>query len=153
MRRRSLLVSLAVLACTPAASARLVVVAGGDRAATFADVSCGAVSQVALPGRARTVAVAPDGSRAWFGVGGRVVAVDLAARQAGAPIAVGRSVTALAASADGARLYAARRGGIAVIDTGNGAVVGSIVTGGAPSGLAVSRDGARLAALDGPRIV
>ena len=37
-------------------------------------VETAAVARVALPGRARTVAVAPDGSRAWFGVGSRVFA-------------------------------------------------------------------------------
>src|SRR6476469_6701615 len=117
MRRWPLLLGLVVLACPPAACARLVAVAGADRAATFTDVSNGAVAQVALPGRARTVAVAPDGSRAWFGVGSRVVAVDLASREAAPPIAAGGRVGALAVSPDGARVYTARPGGIAVIGT------------------------------------
>ena len=143
-----LLLGLVVLACPPAACARLVAIAGADRAATFTDVSNGAVAQVALPGRARTVAVAPDGSRAWFGVGARVVPVDLASRQAGAPIRVGGRVTALAVSSDGARVYAARPGGIAVIGTSE-----VIHVDGTPRALAISRGGTRLAALSGPRIV
>src|SRR6478609_2395927 len=148
MRRCSLLLGLVVLACPPAACARVVAIAGADRAATFTDVSNGTVAEVALPGRARTVAVAPDGSRAWFGVGARVVPVDLASRQAGAPIRVGGRVTALAVSSDGARVYAARPGGIAVIGTSE-----VIHVDGTPRALAISRGGTRLAALSGPRIV
>src|SRR6478672_5130186 len=147
MRRWSLLLPLLAVCAAPA-HARVVAIAGADRAATFTDVSNGAVAQVALPGRARTVAVAPDGSRAWFGVGARVVPVDLASRQAGAPIRVGGRVTALAVSSDGARVYAARPGGIAVIGTSE-----VIHVDGTPRALAISRGGTRLAALSGPRIV
>src|SRR6476646_5151926 len=147
MRRWPLLLGLVVLAWPPAACARVVAIAGADRAATFTDVSNGAVAQVALPGRARTVAVAPDGSRAWFGVGSRVIAVDLAGRQAAAPISVGGRVTALAAAPDG-RVYAARRGAIAVVGT-----PGVILLHGTPRALAISRGGTRLAALAGPRVL
>src|SRR6476659_7328824 len=115
MRRWSLLLPLLAVCAAPA-RARVVAIAGGDRAATFTDVSDGSVARVALPGRARTVAVAPDGSRAWFGVGSRVIAVDLAGRQAAAPISVGGRVTALAAAPDG-RVYAGRRGAIAAVGT------------------------------------
>src|SRR3954454_22123662 len=111
--RRSLplLALLALLACAPLAGARVVVVAGGDRAATLTDVSTDRVAgRVALPGRARTVAVAPDGSRAWLGAGRRVVPVDLTARTGGAPIPVGANVTGCPVPPDGARLYASRRG-------------------------------------------
>ena len=83
MRPSTLFVVLACLAgaLAPAAAARVVVVAGGDRAATLVDVSTNAVvARVALPGRARTVAVAADGSRAWVGVGSRVFPIDLASR-------------------------------------------------------------------------
>src|SRR5512133_1061773 len=104
MRRRSLVLPLALLACAPSAEARLVAIAGGDRTATFTDVSDNRVARVALPGRARTVAVSPDGSRAWFGVGSRVVAVDLASRSAAAPIALRGRITSLAISPDGERL-------------------------------------------------
>src|SRR5215211_5331147 len=144
--RRSLLVPLFVLACAPAASARVVVVAGGNRAATLVDVSTNAVAaRVTLPGRTRTVAVAPDGSRAWFGVGSRVIAVDLASRAAALPIAVRGRISALTMSADGERLYAARRGAIDAIDTTTGAVAGAIRTGAAPiRALAASPDGTRL---------
>ena len=95
MRRWSLLPLLALAACAPQAQARVVAIAGGDRAATFAVVSTGSVARVELPGRARTVAVSPDGSRAWFGVGSRVVAIDLASRIAAPPIAAGGRDTVL----------------------------------------------------------
>src|SRR5690349_393383 len=146
MRRWSLLLPLLAV-CAPPAHARVVAIAGGDRNATFADVSNGRVARVALPGRARTVAVAPDGSRAWFGVGSRVIAVDLATRQAAAPISVGGRVAALAAAPDG-RVYAGRRGGIAVVGTRD-----VIHLRGPPRALAISRGGTRLAALAGRRVV
>src|SRR4051794_22136397 len=142
--RRSLplLALLALLACAPVAGARVVVVAGADRAATLTDVSTDRVAgRVALPGRARTVAVAPDGSRAWLGVGSQVVPVDLSARIARAPIPVGARVTALAVSPDGARLYAAVRGQITTIDTAGTAASGAIRTpGGTVRAIAASSD-------------
>src|SRR4051794_12285573 len=156
MRRTlPLLALLALVACVPAASARVVVIAGGDRAATLTDVSTDRVAgRIALPGRARTVAVAPDGSRAWLGAGSRVVPVDLTARVAAAPIAIGARIPGLAVSPDGARLYAARRGQIATIDTAGPAVSGRIRTPGATArALTASRDGTRLAALSGDRLL
>jgi DNA-binding beta-propeller fold protein YncE len=149
--RRPLL-SLALLAAAvPAASApaRVVVIAGGDRFATLTDVSTNAVvARVALPGRAHTVALAPDGSRAWLGAGRLLVPVDLATRAAGTPVVLRGRVTALAMSPDGTRLLAARRGAIDLVGEG------SIPTPGATArALAVSPDGTRVAALAGSRLL
>src|SRR5438046_3121682 len=131
--RRRLLVLLPALLCAPCAQARLVVIAGGDRAATFTDVSTNGVTQVALPGRARAVAVSPDGSRAWFAVGSRVIAIDLSSRATAAPITLRGRISSLAISRDGERLYAARRGAIDTIETASGAIAGAIRTGAAPA--------------------
>jgi YVTN family beta-propeller protein len=157
MRRFTLLTTLlAALAVAPAADARVVVVASGDGAATLTDVTTNKVAaRVAVGGRTRAAAVAPDGSRGYVAAGTRVVAIDLATRAiAGAANARG-TVTAIAASDDGHRLYAARRGAIDVIDAPTMTVIASIALGANARGtaLAVSSDATRaVVVLDSKRV-
>ena len=81
MALRILVLAVTALAVTaPGAGARVLVVAAGERA-VLVDVRTDTVTgSVAMPGRARDVAMAPDGSRAWVAAGRDVVAVDLSTR-------------------------------------------------------------------------
>src|SRR6478672_2106618 len=145
--RRLLLASLAALLVLPAgAGARVVIVAGGDGAATLTDVTTNrVVARIALGGRTRAAAAAPDGSRGFVASGNRVVAIDLATRAVVGSATVGGPVTALAVSRDGQRLYAARRGALDVIDAGAMVARARIDLGARASGaaLAVSGDATR----------
>src|SRR4051812_38618966 len=142
------LVAAALLA-PAAASARVVLVATGDGAATLTDVATNAVvARIPVGGRTRATAAAPDGSRGYVAAGVRVVAIDLTTRQPVGAATLAGVPTALAVSADGARLYAARPGAIDVIDPATFAVLGSIrlPRTSKPISLAVSSDGTRAAA-------
>lgn len=136
--------AMALLALAPAAHARVVVVASGDRAATLTDVTTNKVAaRIAVGGRTRAAAVAPDGTRAYVATGRRVVAIDLGTRAvAGTAVARG-TVTALAASSDGQRVYAARGGALEVIDAPTMTVRSAIALGrrSHPGSLAVADDG------------
>src|SRR5918995_770466 len=78
MALRSLVLALAGLAlAAPAVGARVLVVAAGERA-VLVDVRTDTVAgSVAMPGRARDVAQAPDGSRALVAAGRGIVPGDL----------------------------------------------------------------------------
>ena len=82
MRRLTpVLAVLFAFALVPAAHARVIVVAGGDGAATLTDVTTNKVAaRIAVGGRSRAAAVAPDGTRGYVAAGRRVVAIDLASR-------------------------------------------------------------------------
>jgi Ca2+-binding RTX toxin-like protein len=146
MHRLSALSALAfaLLAVAPAAHARVVVVASGDAAATLTDVTTNKVAaRIAVGGRTRAAAVAPDGTRAYVATGRRVVAIDLGTRAVvGTAVARG-TVTALAASSDGQRVYAARPGALEVIDAPTMTARSAIALGrrSHPSSLAVADDG------------
>ena len=127
---RFLVPSLLALAVAPAAHARVVVVASGDASATLTDVTTNKVAaRIAVGGRTRAAAVAPDGTRGYVGTGRRVVALDLGTRAVVGMATAGGPVTALAASSDGQRLYAARAGAIDVLDAPTMTVRASIALG------------------------
>src|SRR4051812_14585744 len=149
--------ALASLVLAPAAGARVLLVATGDANATLTDVSSGkVVARVAVPGRTRAVAVAPDGVRGYVAAGGSVAAIDLNGRAAAGTLALPGTPAALAISGDGMRLVAARRGALDVIDPATLTVIRSIALGTArkaPTALAVSADGTKgVAVLDAKRV-
>jgi Ca2+-binding RTX toxin-like protein len=138
------ILAAATLAVAPSADARVVVVASGDSAATLTDVTTNkVVARVAVGGRTRAAAVAPDGTRGYVATGRRVIALDLGTRAGVGTAVVRRTVSALATSSDGQRLYAARPGAIDVIDAPTMTVRASIALGrrSRPRSLAVSDDG------------
>jgi len=104
------LAALLALLLAGSASARVIVVADGGPSASLLDVRTNALAGrlTSLPGPARAVAAAPDGSRAFLGTGDQVLAVDLTTRLPSAATRVGGRVTALAVAPDGARVYASR---------------------------------------------
>ena len=138
------LAAVVALAAAPSAHARAIVVASGDGAATLTDVTTNkVVARVAVGGRTRAAAVAPDGTRGYVATGRRVIALDLGTRAAVGTAVAGGTVGALAASSDGQRLYAARAGAIDVVDAPTMTVRASIPLGrrSHPTSLAVSDDG------------
>src|SRR3954449_7137318 len=71
----------AALLAPSAASARVVLVATGDGAATLTDVATNqVVARIPVGGRSRAVAAAPDGSRGYVAAGTRVLGIDLTTR-------------------------------------------------------------------------
>src|SRR3954469_11651282 len=142
------LVAAALLA-PAAASARVVLVATGDGAATLTDVATNqVVARIPVGGRTRATAAAPDGSRGYVAAGVRVVGIDLTTRQPVGAATLAGAPSALAVSADGLRVYAARPGAIDVIDPGTVAGLGWIrlPRTSNPTSLAVSSDGTVAAA-------
>src|SRR3954463_9425464 len=105
------LIAVALLA-PAAASARVVLVATGDGAATLTDVVTNQiVARIPVGGRSRAAVAAPDGSRGYVAAGTRVLGIDLATR-----LPVGAANLAGAAGAPAgrrarARPRRARRGG------------------------------------------
>src|SRR4051812_11380799 len=76
----------AALLAPAAASARVVLVATGDGAATLTDVATNQVAaRIPLGGRTRATAPAPDGPRRYGGGGGRVVAIPLSTPRSTGP--------------------------------------------------------------------
>src|SRR4051794_40159280 len=118
MRRLVTLALLAAALLAPAdAHARVVVVAADRAEVALLDVSHNAVTgRIALPGRARAVATAPDGSRAYMAAGRTVTAVDLGARAATATARLGTAASAVATSPDGARVYVTHGRALDVLD-------------------------------------
>src|SRR3954451_17569992 len=95
----------AALLAPAAASARVVLVATGDGAATLTDVATNqVVARIPVGGRTRAVASAPDGSRGYVAAGARVLAVDLTTRLPVGAANLRGAPGALAVSADGVRL-------------------------------------------------
>jgi DNA-binding beta-propeller fold protein YncE len=71
----------AALLAPAAASARVVLVATGDGAATLTDVATNqVVARIPVGGRSRAAVAAPDGSRGYVAAGTRVLGIDLANR-------------------------------------------------------------------------
>src|SRR4051794_39758661 len=141
------LVAAALLAPS-AASARVVLVATGDGAATLTDVATNAVvARIPVGGRSRAVAAAPDGSRGYVAAGRGILRLDLTTRLPGGAANIAGPPAAPAVRADGARLYAARRGALDLVDATTFAVLGSIrlPRTSNPTALAVSSDGTRAA--------
>src|SRR3954451_17345336 len=139
----------AALLASAAASARVVLVATGDGAATLTDVATNQVAaRIPLGGRTRATAAAPDGSRSHVAAGVGVVAIALTTRQPVGAATLAGAPSALAVSADGLRLYAARPGAIDVIDSATFSVLASVrlPRTSNPTSLAVSGDGTRAAA-------
>jgi DNA-binding beta-propeller fold protein YncE len=145
--RRLLPALIALAACLLPASlaeARVVVVATGDGTATLTEVSTNRVSaRIPVGGRARGVAAAPDGSRAYVAAGSRVVAIDLGTRRVVGAARLASAVTSLAITPDGARLLAGRSGAVDVVDTGGLRVTSTIRIGAVAGPVAASPDGAR----------
>src|SRR4051794_3261989 len=138
----------AALLAPSAASARVVLVATGDGAATLTDVATNqVVGRIPVGGRSRAVAAAPDGSRGYVAAGRRGLGIDLSTRPPGGAAAIAGTQSTLAVSADGRRLYAARRAALDVIDPATFAVLGSVrlPRTSNPTSLAVSSDGTRAA--------
>ena len=79
---RTLLVGLIVFLLVPAAAqARVIVVATNTADAVLLDTRSNSVAgTVALPGRTRAVAAAPDGGRAFVAAGITVSVIDLNTR-------------------------------------------------------------------------
>jgi DNA-binding beta-propeller fold protein YncE len=154
----SLLLSMATAAALAApAHARVLLVAAGDANATLVDVSSGRlVARVAVPGRARAVAVAPDGVRGYVAAGAGVAAIDLNGRVTAGDLQLTGTPTALAIGANGARLAAARKGALDIIDPVGLTVMRSADLGAQarrPIAVAVSADSTKaVVALDGKRI-
>src|SRR3954453_12834446 len=96
----------AALLAPSAASARVVLVATGDGAATLTDVATNqVVARIPVGGRTRATAGAPDGARAYVAGAVRGFRIEFPPRQpVGAATLAGAS-SALAVSADGLRLY------------------------------------------------
>src|SRR3954466_7160308 len=139
----------AALLAPSAASARVVLVATGDGAATLTDVATNkVVTRIPVGGRSRAGAAAPDGSRGFVAAGTRVIGVDLTTLLPAGAATLPGAPAAIAVSADGQRLYAARRGAIDVIDATTFAVLGAIPLPrrSNPTSVAVSSDGTRAAA-------
>src|SRR4051812_42953781 len=139
----------AALLAPAAASARVVLVATGDGAATLTDVATNQVAaRIPLGGRTRATAAAPGGSRGCVAGGGRVGAFGRTTRQPVGAATLAGAPSALAVSADGLRLYAARPGAIDVIDSATFSVLASVrlPRTSNPTSLAVSGDGTRAAA-------
>src|SRR4051794_31869810 len=138
----------AALLAPSAASARVVLVATGDGAATLTDVATNqVVARIPVGGRSRAAAAAPDGSRGYVAAGTRVLGIDLTTRLPVGAANVPGAPSALAVSADGLRLYAARPGALDVIDSATFAILASIrlPRTSNPTSLAVSSDGTRAA--------
>src|SRR5258706_16394961 len=108
----ALLAMLAGCLLLPAAAgARVVIVAGGDGAATLTNVSTNRIAaRIPVGGRSRAAAASPDGSRGYVAAGNRVVALDLTPFLPAGEAALPAPPTAPAASADGPRLFARPRG-------------------------------------------
>src|SRR4051812_44544650 len=119
---------LAVALLLPAAaSARVAVVASGTTKAVLVDTGSNAVAgALALPGRTRAVAAAPDGTRAFVAAGNQVVAIDLAARARSGAIGLPSRPVALAVSSDGARILALRGRALELLDAATLARLGAI---------------------------
>src|SRR3954462_12804791 len=147
----------AALLAPSAASARVVLVATGDGAATLTDVATNAVvARIPVGGRSRAVAAAPRsragaagpaGSRGYVAAGRRILGIDLTTRLPVGAANIAGTPAALAVSANGARLYAARRGALEVIAAATFAALASIrlPRTSNPTSLAVSSDGTRAA--------
>ncbi|HEY5257776.1 MAG TPA: glycoside hydrolase domain-containing protein, partial [Candidatus Baltobacteraceae bacterium] len=96
-----------------------------------------AIVQAAPPGRRIPIAYVEN-----YG-DNTVTPVDLHARVAGAPIAVGSGPRDAALDADGTRLYVADRNSnqLSVVDTIAGKTIATVAVGNAPSGTAITPDG------------
>jgi len=150
-----LLAAVAAAVTPAAASARSIVVAGGDSAAQLVDVSSGRIeARLDVGGQTRGAAVAPDGSRGYVSGANRVVAIDLATNQVVAQTMTPRRLLALAISPDGTKLYATRSGAVDVIDTATMTTARSIAVGrSSPDAIAISADGGRaVVLLDAKRV-
>ena len=135
---------LAALALPATAQGRVVVVAADRARAELLDVSSNTITgRVALPGQARAVATAPDGSRAYVTAGHGVSAIDLGARAVTATARLGGAVTAVATSPDGARVYATRGRALEVIDAAAMRRLAAIRLPRRARALAVAPDGTR----------
>ncbi len=105
-------------AATPAAHARVAVVATGDeRPAITAFGGTEVVARPDVGGATRAVTASPDGARAFVAADRRVVRIDLTTNEAaGGTVDLGSNVVHLDISGDGGRIFAARRGAIDIID-------------------------------------
>src|SRR5829696_2134006 len=146
--RRFLALGFALALLAPAAAeARVVVVAVDRPQAALLDVTTNQVAaRVALPGRARAVAMAADGSRAYVAAGRGVTAIDLASRTAVGSVQMRGLATAVAVAPNGARVYATRARALDVIDAATLRPLAAIRLPGAARALAVTPDGTRAVA-------
>ncbi len=139
---------LAVASATALGVAGLVALAGPAHAVTVPTV----VTAVPVDSRPFSVAVTPDGSRAYVtNIGsGDVVVVDTATNTRLATVPTGWFTTGVAISPDGTRVYATyqssqtRTGQLAVISTATNTVIATVSTGAQATAVAVSPDGARV---------
>jgi len=154
MRRLFALVFALLLLAPAAAHARVVVVALDRPQAALLDVTTRQIAaRVALPGRARAVATAADGSRAYVAAGRGVTAIDLASRAVAGRAALPGTATAVAVAPDGARVYATRGRVLDVIDAATLRPLAAIRLPGAARALAVTPDGTRAIATLRNRVV
>lgn len=137
-------VSLGDLAISP--DGRRVLV-GGRGTVEVIDTTRDAVSgSLAARADVESVAVAPDGRRAWVTVAGGVVqSFGLDGTDGGPAVTVGRGPEGVAFAPDGSRAYVANSGSdtVSVIDTATGVVTPVPVPAG-PVDVAVSPDGSRV---------
>ena len=139
---RPLLLSLAVLLIVPAAaSARVVIVATDTANAVLIDTRTNTVvGSVALPGKTRAVAAAPDGTRGYLAAGATVSIIDLAARTGAGSAVLPGTPLALAVTADGTQIWAARKGAIDLVDIATARRIGERKLSGTPVDMAITDD-------------
>ncbi|MCP9490930.1 MAG: hypothetical protein MSC31_13825 [Solirubrobacteraceae bacterium MAG38_C4-C5] len=134
----------AIAVATPAAHARVAVVAtGDDRPAITAFGGTEVVARPDVGGATRAVTASPDGARAFVAADRRVVRIDLTTNEAaGRSVDLGSNVVHLDTSGDGGRIFAARRGAIDIIDAATLERIDTVEVDGYRYGpFAVSNDG------------
>ena len=139
---RPLLLAFAMLLCVPAAaSARVVIVATDTSNAVLIDTRTNAVvGSVALPGKTRAVAAAPDGTRGYLAAGATVSIIDLAARRGAGSATLPGTPLALAVTADGTQIWAARKGALDLVDIATARRIGERKLAGTPVDMAITDD-------------
>ncbi|RAJ50750.1 putative repeat protein (TIGR01451 family) [Streptomyces sp. KhCrAH-43] len=109
---------------------------------------------IAVGGAPRSVALAPDGTRAYVSDYSRnnskVSVIDTTTDTVTATIATGKNQEQLSVTPDGSRVYVANAGSasVSVIDTATETVSSTVPVSGSPRGLAVSPDGSRVYVTD-----
>jgi DNA-binding beta-propeller fold protein YncE len=77
------------------------------------------------------LAIAPDGSRVWYGnTAGNLVALDASSLAQVAEVAHGAPINGLALSPDGAQLWATSLGDLVIVDAASGSIVNRLTLGG-----------------------
>jgi len=140
---------LAVVLMSPAAGARVTLVATGMPELALIDVSTSRVIvRLALPGPARAVAVTRDGQRGFVASGTHIVALDVNARTESARVSLGAPELAdLVLSADQRTLYAVQGRRLVALDAATLTVRRALELRGEGAQLAAGSDGSVAAAV------